>query len=720
MASFNRVTASGSTNLFSVPFPYLDQDHVHVSVDGEEVSAGQFTWSSPSQIALTAGNPEAGAVVETYRLTPVGAIVQFRAGNLDIGDLNVATLQALYLAEEARDRNNDLKDRAWLSPHYGPGGLITKGPSDRLPIFDALGNLGPSGTSLSVLLGLLSDAITGGGDAVFATALGLRDINVKAGINTIRTNGYYSAGDAGGWAYRLKAAPEADEPGQLLSNGDTLRWAIVPGFGLSAEVFGAGRAGFETVDDTDAFANALAFMALHPGNLQLLSPVYKVTSFPVVPDGVHLYGQGGGYIFEHTTKIIFTGTGSRSYSIAGATATTVANPSVGEAYLADSGTRGNTYTTLDLTVAFSAAIILGKGSGLHSIGFYPDLDGTDGYYVDSPDMAADWDVGVWLRNADAWSMSDCSFAGHWRKAACLVSSHDIGDGKVPSCEKGRAVHCFFQGFRGVAIRSPQTITGDNYGFAGTSFLDCRIGPLTHQSGYLATSSHLAAPLSSPSGCLEMSGGAMRGIQFIDTTFIGPDDICMIFDKASEIFFTGCYEEGQTVKVGAGVLTNGVGSRMVGTVNTSRIIFRNNAKFAVDFTPYQGRDVGLGSGRYTAAGVWVPLSSDDDDYSEQRFGSNLGPKLRSSAQSWRVVDQNDGVPMQMSNAGILSFGSTGGLLIPNVTAAQLASATDAINTTGKYLWKLVFNATTGILMRANGGTPTSTWKNMDATITVSPA
>lgn len=45
-----------------------------------------------------------------------------------------------------------------------------------------------------------------------------------------------------------------------------------------------------------------------------------------------------------------------------------------------------------------------------------------------------------------------------------------------------------------------------------------------------------------------------------------------------------------------------------------------------------------------------------------------------------------------------------------TTAALAAVGNAINTSGKYAGKLVFNTTTGILVVANGALAADTWKN----------
>ena len=301
----------------------------------------------------------------------------------------------------------------------------------------------------------------------------------------------------------------------------------------------------------------------------------------------------------------------------------------------------------------------------------------------------------------------------------FADSSDIGDGKIPSNEKGRATGCHFQGFAGVSIRSPETVSGSNWGFAGTSLIDCDIRSLSHQSKALATSSALNTPFASPSMCMEVSGDVMRGIKWYNCTFIGPDDINIFFGKASEMFFTACYGEAQAINVSGSALANSQGSRMIATANSSSIIWKQNAKYAIDLTPYQRRDVGLASGRYTSAGVFNPSFAFDDDQQEQRFSSWLGPQLR-VGQGFRILDENNNAPLQMTHDGLVTLGSSGGLQIPSYTNAQLADATHAVNTAGKFLWKLVFNSTTGRLMRANGSTATATWVDMMNTNPITPA
>lgn len=93
-------TGDGATAVFNFPFPYLDQAHVNVAVDGTPAA---FTFSSASIVALSEA-PADGAAVTIYRTTPSEPLVDFTDGSTLTGDLlDTATLQALYRLEEAYD-----------------------------------------------------------------------------------------------------------------------------------------------------------------------------------------------------------------------------------------------------------------------------------------------------------------------------------------------------------------------------------------------------------------------------------------------------------------------------------------------------------------------------------------------------------------------------------------------------------------------------------------
>ena len=66
-------------------------------------------------------------------------------------------------------------------------------------------------------------------------------------------------------------------------------------------------------------------------------------------------------------------------------------------------------------------------------------------------------------------------------------------------------------------------------------------------------------------------------------------------------------------------------------------------------------------------------------------------------------------------------STAGYIqLRTATTAQIAAATDPVNTVGKAAGTIVFNTTLGTLKIATGATATSTWVNADGTTAVTPA
>jgi hypothetical protein len=516
----------------------------------------------------------------------------------------------------------------------------------------------------------------------------------------------------------LKANAIAANLGAWVRQGG---WAME---GIYPEWFGA--VGDGVADDTAALEACAAFGL----NTKLGPRSYVSTRKLVIADGVQWLGSGGcpilkfgpteGFFQDTRTKVIFKGTGTKEHVIVGATSTSFANPDVSAPYLADSGTRGNTYRNVDWTVAFSAGFITGSGSRLDNFGVFPYFDGIEGYKGVDGRLSDDWDVGVWSRNGD-WAGGDSlQVYGHWRKAALLITAHDIGDGKVPSAESQRWVNCKFQGFWGVSIRSPETIVGSNWGFADTILQNCDIRSLNHQSRHLATSSFLETPFTSPSGCLDIAGGTMARINIIGGRRLGYDDIGDFFGNLTgPVRFEMAYAEAKTVKVSGATVPNSQGFRNVAGPAAGLIIYRLNDKYAADLSPKKPRDSAL-PGRYTVgtAGVFNPTVCLDDDSDEQRFSSYTGPRL-SPGQGWRVQDALNNTLFQITNNGRASFGATAGLELASFTTAQFADKTHAVNTTGKFLYREYYNSTTGRKMRANGSAVDATWVDMMGTNTITP-
>lgn len=102
--SYVTYTGNGSTDTFAVPFSFIDRTHVAATVDG---SSATFSWLSDSQVQMTSA-PAGSTTLKIARDTPNTPIVDFTDGStLVAADLDTASIQSIYIAEEAEDRAND-------------------------------------------------------------------------------------------------------------------------------------------------------------------------------------------------------------------------------------------------------------------------------------------------------------------------------------------------------------------------------------------------------------------------------------------------------------------------------------------------------------------------------------------------------------------------------------------------------------------------------------
>jgi hypothetical protein len=100
--SFVTYTGDGTTLNFVVPFPYIEQSHIRVTVGGEIT---EVTWNDPGTVVVTPAAPS-GAAVRVARVTPSDAsLVDFADDSvLDAALLDLMNTQLFYLAQEAVDR----------------------------------------------------------------------------------------------------------------------------------------------------------------------------------------------------------------------------------------------------------------------------------------------------------------------------------------------------------------------------------------------------------------------------------------------------------------------------------------------------------------------------------------------------------------------------------------------------------------------------------------
>lgn len=91
------------TNLFTIDFPYLSEDHVEVFVEGVEATA--FTFVNATSISIqTPALVNGDEVIIRRRTSPTAQIVDFEGDSvLKESDLDTAFSQMFYMAQEAMD-----------------------------------------------------------------------------------------------------------------------------------------------------------------------------------------------------------------------------------------------------------------------------------------------------------------------------------------------------------------------------------------------------------------------------------------------------------------------------------------------------------------------------------------------------------------------------------------------------------------------------------------
>ena len=105
----NNFTGDGSTVLFSFTFPYLDESHIKVSLNGSDTIL--YTLANATTIQMNTA-PANGVAIRVYRETElVDLNSTFFAGSaIRSQDLNDNFLQSLYLTQETRDITVEASD----------------------------------------------------------------------------------------------------------------------------------------------------------------------------------------------------------------------------------------------------------------------------------------------------------------------------------------------------------------------------------------------------------------------------------------------------------------------------------------------------------------------------------------------------------------------------------------------------------------------------------
>lgn len=112
--SYNEVGAISPGQAIAVPFPYLNRDHVSVTVIGEPVSESLWSWSNNNLITVLEGFPQ--GITRVKRITPVSERLAnlIGAAVLDFDGINQNDLQLLYAMQEridhAEETDQELQD----------------------------------------------------------------------------------------------------------------------------------------------------------------------------------------------------------------------------------------------------------------------------------------------------------------------------------------------------------------------------------------------------------------------------------------------------------------------------------------------------------------------------------------------------------------------------------------------------------------------------------
>lgn len=108
--SIKPYTATGTTQDFLVPFPFLQRSHVTVTQDGVEIA---FTWINDGKITVTP-TVSSGEIIKLTRSTSVTSrLVTFSSpSSLTPSNLNNSALQLFYMAQESLDGQEQDSDAA--------------------------------------------------------------------------------------------------------------------------------------------------------------------------------------------------------------------------------------------------------------------------------------------------------------------------------------------------------------------------------------------------------------------------------------------------------------------------------------------------------------------------------------------------------------------------------------------------------------------------------
>ena len=467
----------------------------------------------------------------------------------------------------------------------------------------------------------------------------LADSNLKVGC-VIQTAGYEEALDGGANRYLcVPTGTGVEDGGRFLDHlSSPVQLKGMFPHGVSVKQFGAKGDG--VTDDTTALVSAVATgfdISVPKGVYPCTEPLFLDNSQLLLGEGCPEWdfpSHGKDVTFENGTTILFTGTPT---TFAYVEAITDSSHSGGCPVNPDAdGTSDANYRLTDFTnkdasgatpatlKALKVGVVLDEayGSRVEHLRVQLDYNGVDGYNDDSlTGLGADWDIGILVKNSSFTALTDVQSVGYWRMLGCAMINAkigtDLGEGVY-----NRLKDCYFQGFKGLAFRSPDafrvnavgastidiawtessqvpesgavwfgtstrsftsvTRVGDqlrlngistsgisegsevrlnrpNVGVAGTVVENCIVTGLFHKSRLVAHSSEIG--FTSPSTALEISGHPMRDVDFINTHFFDSDVLMHIHD-VEDLGFVGCFWEAAGYRTSVGGSFGPSGARVI--------------------------------------------------------------------------------------------------------------------------------------------------------------
>ncbi|MCC2612632.1 tail fiber domain-containing protein [Neorhizobium petrolearium] len=321
---------------------------------------------------------------------------------------------------------------------------------------------------------------------VFNTETDFTSASIPAGLNFVRTAGYYAPGDGGGHLKQRISTPSPVEPWHKQS-ADGAWWAVAGGQDIHVEMFGAigytaeelmALNGGPAVDDAEAandvaFADADAFRSAHgAGQVFAERGIYVKTVRYERTSGIYLEGAGVGECeprypqrpktWEGTT-LLYRNTGSRQVTFPGITSMKYGGgwkedpENAGQYFKLWSAYDDDAAGTTPATIRqFSAAVLVKENvqyGGLRNLRICNWI-GTDGISDWSnpaiTSLGDEWDMGYVVRNGEYVDDFNVQVIGGWREADhALVVTTDIAS----RAERNHFRKCKFQGAR-TLIRAP--------------------------------------------------------------------------------------------------------------------------------------------------------------------------------------------------------------------------------------------------------------------------